>query len=87
MLFMMLCWESLRYGGICRCFIPLSISGALEIYGEGPTLRNIEGTTVTGGHTLMNQVVIVASDHIEVSINQDVVPNGEKREICWHGVL
>ena len=79
-----LCCKALRYWRICCCFEPLSISGALETYGEGPTLRRvIEGITVTGGHTLIHwQVVKVASNHIEVSVHQDVV--GDKREICWH---
>ena len=44
-------------------------------------MRDIEGTTITGGHSLI-QVVKVASDHIEVSVHEDVV--GKKRENCWH---
>ena len=29
-------------------------------------------------------MVYVATDHIEVSVHQDVAPNSEKREIRWH---
>ena len=88
-MFMTLCGEALRYERICRCIEPSSIRGALETYDEGPTstLLGIEGTTITGGYTLI-QVVKVASDHLEVSaVHQDrscVVPNGQKRETRWH---
>ena len=55
------------------------------------TLHGVEGTDITGVHTLI-LVVEVASDHIEVCWvsahwHQDqgcVAPNAQKREICWH---
>ena len=48
-------------------------------------MRDIEGNTITGGHTLIQVVKFAsASDHIEVSVHQDVVCNGEKREVSWH---
>ena len=50
------------------------ISGAQVTYCVGPTLLGI----------LIQVVIDVASDDIEVSVHQDVVSNGQKRENCWH---
>ena len=60
-------------------FVPASnhyLSVALT--GKKPTVKK---PTLLG---IPIQVVQVASDHIEVSVHQDVYLDGQKREICWH---